>query len=167
MEVIVADTSALISLAISDIFKYSKLIYFKIPKEVYRELNLIKHYKDKDGNNAKRILKNLKAWNIEVLNVIEKQLFNNPLIDPGEAECLNLALENNISKIITDDMKSIPGLNDLSENRVSIYTSILIPAILYSAGVLSKKKVKQIIIQISKHRQWNDKLFRESMEFLE
>ena len=54
MIIIVADSSALISLAMTDIFRFMENINFKISKEVYNELNLIKHYKDKDGYNANR-----------------------------------------------------------------------------------------------------------------
>jgi len=170
MIIIVADSSALISLAMTDIFRFAEDINFKIPNEVYNEISLIKHYKDEDGYNANKIIRNLKEWNIEVLHIKNKIKLNNlikdPLIDKGEAESLILALENNIERLITDDLKSIYALNKYSEGKVKIRSSILIPAILNFSNKISRKQAKQAIIQIAKYRKWNKSLFKESLELL-
>lgn len=168
---IVADSSALISLAVTDIFRFTQTIEFKIAKEVYNELNLIKNYRDKDGYNASRIIKNFKDWNIEVLNIKDKQKLNellkDPLIDKGEAESLLLALERRIEDLITDDLKSIRVLNKYNQNKVYISSSVIIPIILYKSGKISRRQAKQAIIQIAKYRKWNESLFKESLELLD
>lgn len=94
-------------------------------------------------------------------------LIKDPLIDKGEAEALILALENNISWLITDDLKSIQILNTCNESRVKIRSSILIPVILKFSGKIPKRQAKQAIIQIAKHQKWNQALFRESLELLD
>ena len=168
---IVADTSALISLSVTDIFRFTQEIEFKIAKKVYNELNLIKNYRDKDGINASKIIRNLKDWNIEVLNIKNKQKLNellkNPLIDEGEGESLILALEREIDDLITDDLKSIHILNKYNQNKVYISSSVVIPALLYKSGKLSRSQARQIIIQIGKYRKWNESLFKESLELLD
>lgn len=171
MIVIVADSSALISLAMVNIFRFTEGINFKIAGEVYNELNLIKNYKDRDGYNANRIIRNLKDWCIEVFNIENKQKLNNlikdPLIDKGEAESLILALEKNIDTLITDDLKSIRVLDKYTNGKVKIRSSILIPAILNFSGRISRNQAKKFIIQIAKYRKWNESLFRESLDFLD
>lgn len=168
---IVDDTSALISLAITDIFTFTQDFEFKIPKEVHNELNLMKHYRDKDGSNAARIIKNLDKWNIGVLNIKDKQKLNtllkDPLIDKGEAESLILALEQEIEDLISDDLKSINVLNKHNENKINISSSVLIPTILHNANKITRKQAKQAVIQIGKYRKWNEELFKESLELID
>jgi predicted nucleic acid-binding protein len=165
MIIIVADSSALISLAVTDIFRFTKDIEFKIAREVYNELILIKVYKDKDGYNADKIIKNLNNWNIEILNIKDKRKLNallkDPLVDKGEAESLVLALENAIEDLVTDDIRSIQALNKHSQDKVYINTSAIIPIILYASGKISKKQARQAIVQIFKYRKWNKNLFEE------
>ncbi|MBW2989510.1 hypothetical protein KY358_04295 [Candidatus Woesearchaeota archaeon] len=167
---IVADTSALISLSITGIFGFAQDIEFKIAKEAYNELNLIKNYRDKDGYNASRVLRSLKEWSIEVLNIQNKQKLNellkDPLIDKGEAESLILALERKIEDLITDDLKSIKALNKHSQGRVYISSSVVIPSLLYKSGRISRKQAKEAIIQIGKYRKWDEVLFRDSLDIL-
>lgn len=171
MKIIVADSSALISLAMTDMFRFIGGINFKIAREVYNELNLIKNYKDRDGYNANRVIRNLREWNIEVLNIKNKEKLNNlikdPMIDKGEAESLVLALENNIEWLITDDIKSIHILDRYSDEKVKIRSSILIPVILNISGKISRKQARQAIIEIGKYRKWNESLFRGSLELLD
>lgn len=171
MKIIVADTSALISLAITDMFRFVDGIDFKITKEVHNELNLIKNYRDKDGYNASRVIRNLKEWNIGVLNIKDKaklnDLIKDPVIDKGEAESLILALENKIEWLITDDLKSIKILDKHSDGKVKIRLSILIPIALYNAEKISRKQAKQAVIQIGKYRKWNEELFKESLELID
>jgi len=169
--IIVADSSALISLAITDIFRFAKNINFKIAREVYNELNLIKNYRDKDGYNANKVIRNLKEWNIEILNIKNKVMLNNlirdPMIDKGEAESLILALENNIEWLITDDLKSISVLDKYNEGKVKVRSSILIPVLLNSSGKISRKQARQSVIRIGKYRKWNESLFKESLELID
>lgn len=171
MKIIVADTSALISLAVTDMFKFIEGIDFKISREVHNELNLIKDYRDKDGYNANRVIMNLKEWNIEILNIKDKaklkDLIKDPVIDKGEAESLILALENEIEWLITDDLKSIQILDKHSDGKVKIRSSILIPIALYNADKIKRKQAKQAVIQIGKYRKWNEELFRESLELVD
>jgi len=171
MKIIVADTSALISLAVTDMFSFTQDIEFKIPKEVHNELNLIKHYRDKDGSNAAKIIRNLDKWGIEVINIKDKQKLNSlikdPIIDKGEAESLVLALENKIEWLITDDLKSIQVLDMHNDGNVKIRSSILIPVTLYNADKIKRKQAKQAVIQIGKYRKWNEELFRESLDLVD
>ena len=167
MIIVVADSAALISLAMTNIFHLIESIEFKIPREVYNELSLMKNYKNKDGYNANNVIKNLDNWNIEVLNIKDKKrlsrLIKEPLIDKGEAESLILALENNIERLITDDLKSIKVLDKHGNGKVKIRSSILIPAILFFSGKISRKQARKAVIQIAKYREWNESLFKESL----
>ncbi|MFQ6072888.1 MAG: hypothetical protein ACE5KT_09355 [Methanosarcinales archaeon] len=127
MIVVIADTSALVSLEIKHVIKKaSRFIRFVIPDAVHTELKDIAVFNDVHGVSARSVLKLIgdSKISIKLVEVKNEYLKN---IDLGEAEVLSLADVLDWDYIITDDVKALP------------YMTAFVIRLLYNTGTLSRR----------------------------
>src|SRR3989344_8155051 len=104
MKKAVADTSALISIALSgQLDEVVENINLFIPKAVKLELTEMNEFEDIEGSAAKKILSFIKGKKIRLIEVKNEKNASDLIdknVDLGEAECFELATENNIETIL-------------------------------------------------------------------
>ncbi|MEA1864314.1 MAG: hypothetical protein U9N46_03830 [Euryarchaeota archaeon] len=152
MIIILADTSALVSLEIKGLVSQAlKLVQFIISKAVYDELCGIAKFEDVHGRSAKDLLRLVEDGVIAVKSVflIPEHLNN---IDIGEAEILSLAGTCKCDYVITDDVRALPYMKSVAE--VKVLTSAFVIRLLYDAGVLSREDALSSIKEIAASRDW-------------
>jgi len=112
---IVADTSALISLASCDTLD----LFFDefdagTTKTVVEELEELAEHEDRAAENAKEILGQTGRFTI---HDVEAQRFQSSRIDEGEGSCVKLSHKTEAKFLITDDLRALPELQTLTETR--------------------------------------------------
>ena len=159
MKVVVADTSALISLAMSGQLALAvKSVSFLVPPRVRQELREISGYRDREGRAAKRVLKLVSLGTIQ-LKVLKGRRRANLLVDKsvdlGEAECLVLAEEQNTKTILMDDIRAAYSLHSPAKAQgISLRISAAVVVELVKTGKLTKKKAVHALTQMIQRREW-------------
>ena len=157
--IIIADTSALISLGVGDILSKSlEISKILIPQKVFDELNEISKFDDIHGNAAKETIRYISNGKIEVIEVkqvekTEELVSGYSRINEGEAEALILAQEKSIQILLTDDFRSLPDLKNVSED-VEIHLSIYLLARLVLENQITTAEARDALNRISKGRTW-------------
>lgn len=159
MKGVVADTSALVSMALSGQLELAvKNISFSVPKMVNRELQEIGNYRDIEGKAAKKALVLIKANKIQ-LKAIKNNKGAGSLVDKntdlGEAECLVLAEKEKIPVILMDDVNAAYALNGLAKAKnITIKISAAAIVELIKTGKLSKRQGIEALRKMIKNRRW-------------
>ncbi len=156
---IVADTSALISLAIADLIKKSlEIVEIYIPKEVVLELTELSKYKDIEGSAARAVLELVGNKKIIVKEIKNQQKIENILnsdIHHGEAACFALCAENDIQLFIMDDVDAGYSLESIAKSHgLEIRISIAVIVELYSQNKINKTETKNAIKSLTSRRRW-------------
>lgn len=87
-------------------------------------------------------------------------------IDFGEAEALVLARENDHEILITDDLRSMKNLMDISQG-VRVHLSIYVIASMVMKGSLKKEEALNCLSRISKGRSWeNSAIYNKAMDYI-
>lgn len=159
MKKAVADTSALISIALSEqLGLASESIKLVVPPAVKIEIIEMGEYDDIEGGAAKKILsfiKDKKIYLIEAKNVKNARALIDKHVDLGEAECFELAVEEKIETILMDDINAAYYLNGLAKaKKISIKISAAAIIELIKLEKLTKKQGIQALQKMIKNRQW-------------
>lgn len=147
---IVADTSALLSLATSDILSTILTEFDTHTTEtVIEELEETSSYDDIHATAAQTVLSDHDRI---LVTEIEATEFTSSRIDEGEASCIVLTRELEADFLVTDDLRALPELQTLVSAQVALSPIIL--KALVKRGVLTNQEAKTEVEQIAENRDW-------------
>lgn len=147
---IVADTSALISLAIADSLTDVLNEYnVHTTQTVVTELEDTAAYNDSHGQAADDVL-----HHIDQMTVYEATDSSaaSTRIDDGEASCLTLTDELGAAFLLTDDLRALPELQAVTDAQVAI--SPLVLKALVTRNVINRTEAKERLDQLAATRDW-------------
>jgi predicted nucleic acid-binding protein len=147
---IVADTSALISLTTAECLDLF-LDEFDIhtTATVIDELEETAGYDDSHGKAATNILDN---QNRLTVHTVENDVPETSRIDQGEGSCVVLADQRSADFLVTDDLRALPELQQLTDAQVAISPIVL--KALVNRGVLEREEAVQRLEQLAETRDW-------------
>jgi len=155
---VVADTSALVSLALAGLLeKSAETAEILIPPEVLAELRQVASFKDEEGAAAKAVLQLVSADKILVRRVKGRERLRRSIYrtDLGEAACLQLCVENGVSLLVCDDIDASYRLEAPALAKgIRLRISAAFVAELARTGKLSKKQAMAAIRRMNKLRHW-------------
>jgi len=165
--ILVADTSALLSLSIGAILERAlQIVNIYVPHEVVSELEshsrLSQHAAD-----VLRLVRSGRINSLTVENTVRAELLaaENPQIDSGEAEAIVLAEERDIDLIITDDFVAFPQMRKVTQARVHLSPYVI--AALVVTGKLELEEAETCFDKIARHRGWLDAaLYKHARAYL-
>ncbi len=155
----VADTSALISLAYSGRLEMvCDTLAVHIPIAVQTELEEIASYSDKLSKTAKEVLVLIRQKKIQlhekisqanVVHLMSKE------VDVGEAACFQLAIEQNIPVVLLDDNDAAYELTGVARtNTISLRISASAIAELFHQSRINKSEMRKSLTDMIQHRNW-------------
>jgi len=146
---IVADTSALITLTSTDVLKLV-LEEFDVQtsKLVIEELEDTSEYNDSHGDAAQTILDRLDE--IET-HPIDGELTSSR-VDPGEGSCTLLTKEIDADFLITDDLRALSELQTVSDAKVAISPIVL--KALVQRDVITQEEALETLEELAEQRNW-------------
>lgn len=146
---LVADTSALVSLASGDVLD-PVLDEFDVHTTgtVIEELEATAGYEDRHADAAESVLT---KRDLLAVHEIQGQVMSSR-IDDGEASCIALAGKIDAKFVLTDDLRALPELQNLVDARVAISPIVL--KALVKRGVLEKQEAESRLEQIVENRDW-------------
>ena len=120
---LVADTSALVSLATVDLLP-TVLAEFDVhtTDTVMAELEGIAEYDDLSGEAARRVLRHREHLTV---HTVDDPGFESSRIDTGEGSCAVLIRDEAVDFLLTDDLRALPELQSLVAVRVAISPIVL------------------------------------------
>lgn len=148
---IVADTSALISLSTADcltlVFEEFEV---RTTATVRDELEQTAAHADPHGAAATRVLDHEDRFTL--VDVDDETIPETSRIDRGEGSCVVLADQSSAEFLLTDDLRTLPELQQLADARVAI-SPIALNA-LVKRGVLGRDDARQRLEQLAETRDW-------------
>jgi len=146
---IVADTSALISIASIDLLD-TFLTEFDVhtTETVVEELEETSEYDDRHGDAANAVFENLEQ--IEIHYVQEG--FTSSRVDHGEGGCALLTEEIDAAFLITDDLRALPELQNVADADVAISPIVL--KALVKRDVLEQEEAVSTLDELADQRSW-------------
>lgn len=147
---IVADTSALISLTIAECLDHL-LNEFDVhtTTTVCDELEQTAAYDDPHGEAANHVLG---ERNQVTAHTVEDEIPETSRIDQGEGSCVVLTKQLGADFLLTDDLRALPELQQLTAARVAISPIVL--KALVNRGVLDREDAIQRLDQLAETRDW-------------
>jgi predicted nucleic acid-binding protein len=147
---IVVDTSSLISLTTADSLDLF-LTEFDVhtTETVLHELEETAEYDDIHGEAAKHVLRNQGRFTV---HEVPDQEFQSSRIDKGEASCIILTQELEADFLITDDLRALPEIQTIVDNRVAISPIVL--KALVQRGVLEQEEAVAKLEKLAETRDW-------------
>lgn len=147
---LVVDTSALISLAVGDVFEVVLDEFdVTITEAVFMELEETASYDDRHGSAATAVIE--RAERLNVVSVSGEPPLTST-IDGGEASCVVAVQEYDASFLITDDFRALPELQQLVDAEVALSPIVL--RALVKRGVLEEETALQKFEAIASERDW-------------
>ncbi|WP_265110719.1 hypothetical protein [Halosolutus halophilus] len=147
---IVADTSALISLATAEV---DELVFAEFEVEttrtVIRELEDTAEYDDPHGRAAQRVLDHRAQFTV---HDVAGGGFQSSRIDRGEASCATLAHQLEPAFLLTDDLRALPELQNVTAAQVALSPIVL--RALVKRGALENGEARERLEQIAAARDW-------------
>lgn len=146
---IVADTSALVSIASIDLLDVF-LTEFDVHTtgSVVEELGETSEYDDSHGDAAEYVLDNL-----ERIDTHEAPgEFTSSRVDAGEGSCALLVNEQEADFLITDDLRALPELQTVADAQVAISPIVL--KALVKRDVLDRGEAREMLDQLAERRNW-------------
>jgi predicted nucleic acid-binding protein len=151
---IVADTSALITLASIDIFDLVLEEFdIRISVTAVEELEDAAEYDDSHGKAADGVLQHRDQFTVHDASRTE---FQSSRIDEGEGSCADLARDLNADFLITDDLRALPELQTLSDTQVAISPIVL--RALVKRDVLDEEEAAAKLEAAAENRDWLESL---------
>ena len=147
---IVADTSALISLATADTLELF-LDEFDVhtTEMVIQELEATQSYEDRHGDAAKAVLDHRDQFTIHRVRNAE---FHSSRVDKGEGSCALLTKQLDADFLITDDLRALPELREVVNARVAISPIVL--KALVKRDVLEPEEARSRLAKVAETRDW-------------
>lgn len=161
---IVADTSALISLTAADTLELL-LEEFDIhtTEIVLRELEELASYEDDTAEHADRVLGQNERVTVHDVDTSEHQ---SARIDDGEGSCVQLTRAQDADFLITDDLRTLPELQTLTETQIAISPIVL--KALVKRGVLDKQEALERLEEAAEERDWLEApIYRRARELFD
>lgn len=146
---IVADTSALVSLATIDLLE-TLLVEFDVhtTEQVIAELETTSEYDDRHGTAATAVLESKGRIAVhEVDGTLESSR-----VDQGEGSCALLTDEIDAEFLITDDLRALPELQTVADAQVAI--SPIVCRALQKRGVLERDEALAKVDDLARRRDW-------------
>ncbi|KXB04622.1 hypothetical protein AKJ49_01895 [candidate division MSBL1 archaeon SCGC-AAA382A03] len=148
---IVADTSALISLAFGTALNlFLNEFEVAITETVVDELEELSRGEDSVAKISKQVL--LAKDSIKVYRVKKGELVSSR-VDKGEGSCVLLARKLEADFLITDDLRALPELEKMIGGSEVAISPIVLRALI-NRGVLNRKQALEKLEQMSKKRDW-------------
>ncbi|WP_096395283.1 hypothetical protein [Halorubrum trapanicum] len=149
---LVADTSAFVSLAVGDVLRVVVAEFEVVTTEtVLDELRETAEYDDRHGDAAGRALELIEE--IDVRSVVdESEGIITSRIDEGEASCVAIARETGAEFLITDDYRALPELRAAVDARVALSPIVL--RALVKRDALSEDEARAAFETIAEQRDW-------------
>jgi predicted nucleic acid-binding protein len=146
---IVADTSALISIASID-FLDTFLTEFNVhtTETVIEELEETSEYDDRHGDAAQTVLDNRNRINTHQV----KGEFTSSRVDQGEGSCALLTKEIEADFLITDDLRALPELQNVADAKAAISPIVL--KALVKRDVLGQNEAVSKLDELAEQRDW-------------
>ncbi|PSQ39401.1 hypothetical protein BRD13_03065 [Halobacteriales archaeon SW_5_70_135] len=146
---IVADTSALVSLASIDLLE-TFLSEFDVhtTDTVIQELEETASYDDRHGDAAQAVLNN--SDRIPTHSAPES--FTSSRVDRGEGSCAGIANEEGAEFLITDDLRALPELQMVTDSQVAISPIVL--KALVQRDVLEQEEAVERLNELAEQRDW-------------
>ena len=159
MKKTVADTSALISLAYSGLLEMvCETTEIHIPAPVKVELDEIANYSDKLAKMAKDclVLIHQKKIRIDDKSTSAKaSKYVNSKIDLGEAACFELAMEQNISVMLIDDIPAATALYGMAmSKKITIKLSASALVELKNQKKITTVELRKGLEAMIQNREW-------------
>ncbi|MUV85153.1 hypothetical protein GJ631_00790 [Natronomonas sp. CBA1123] len=146
---IVADTSALISLASIGILDICLTEFETHTTDTVRqELEETSEYEDSHANAADTVLESIDRKAIHQVN----SEFTSSRVDKGEGSCAVLTNELKAEFLITDDLRALPELQTLTDAQVAISPIVL--KALVKRGELEHDGAVSKLEQLADARDW-------------
>lgn len=147
---LVADTSALISLALIETFE-PFLAEFDVhtTKTVVNELEETAGHDDRHGNAAATVLGHRDRMTVHRL---DRNELSSSRIDRGEGSCAQLANEREAAFLITDDLRALPELQAVVDAHVAISPIVL--KALVKRNVLDPEEAEELVARLAESRDW-------------
>jgi len=147
---IVADTSALVSLATANILG----VVFEefdvhTTETVVEELKQTADYDDVSGRAAKSVLNHAGRLTI---HDVENPKLDSSRIDHGEASCVSLVKKRDADFLLTDDLRALPELQPVTPSEVAISPIVL--KALVKRGIYTNERAKEEVERIAADRDW-------------
>ena len=146
---IVADTSALISIASTGLLE-TFLTEFDVQttETVVEELEDTAEYDDNHGNAADQVLDSLDEGETHQV----EQGFTSSRIDQGEGSCALLTQEIDADFVITDDLRALPELQTAADAQVAISPIVL--KALVKRDTLEQEEALEKLDELAETRDW-------------
>lgn len=161
---IVADTSALVSLATVDLLE-TTLVEFDVhtTETVLEEVEETAEYDDSAGTAADAVLEQFDQL---VVHGVESEPFQSSRVDEGEGSCALLARERDAEFLLTDDLRALPELERVADSTVAISPIVL--TALVKRDVLEQETAERKLDRLAEQRNWlGAPIYRRSKELLE
>lgn len=147
---IVADTSALVSLATADALEVVFEEFDVHTTElVIEELEATADYDDVSGAAADSVLSHTEQLTV---HVVEDFSFDSSRIDDGEASCVVLVRDTDADFLLTDDLRALPELQPLTPCEVAISPIVL--KALVKRERFTRERATEKVEQIAADRDW-------------
>lgn len=148
---LVVDTSACISLTIGDVFEVVCSEYdVHTTDQVVTELRETAAYDDVHGQAATAVLEHQPKFGSHAVDAEAIQTTSR--IDSGEANCLALVQEHDADFLLTDDLRALPELQELTDARVAISPIVL--RALVTREILTTTEATTRLEEIADSRDW-------------
>lgn len=161
---IVVDTSAFCSLAIADSLAVVLSEYdVHTTDAVIAELKDTAEYDDRHATAAADTLERTSAFSV---HSVSDPAFESSRIDAGEGSCVVLARDLEAEFLLTDDLRALPELQNLTDATVAI-SPILLKA-LVKRGVLDSREAVDRVETLAERRDWlGAPIYRRAMSLFE
>ena len=149
---LVADTSAFVSLAVGDVLGVVVREFEVVTTEtVLDELRETAEYDDRHGDAAGRALELIEDIDVRSA-AAESEGVVTSRIDEGEASCVTAARETGAEFLITDDYRALPELRAAVDSRVALSPIVL--RALVKRGALNEDEGRAAFETIAEQRDW-------------
>ena len=161
---LVADTSALVSLATADLLP-TVLAEFDVhtTETVMAELEETAEDDDPSGDAARRVLQHRENLTV---HTVDDPGFESSRIDAGEGSCAVLTREAAVDFLLTDDLRALPELRSLVAVRVAISPIVL--TALVKRGSITHREAQVKLEEMANARDWlAAPIYRRAQQLLE
>lgn len=152
---IVADTSALVTLAAADVLA-TVCSEFDVHTTdvVVSELEETAAYDDEHGSAAQACLDRLDAITVHDVGAAGdgEQQIQSSSVDAGEGSCVRLAREGGAAFLLTDDLRALPELRALTDAQVAISPIVL--RALVEREVIEPDDARERLEAVAETRSW-------------
>lgn len=147
---IVVDTSAFISLATVDTLQLTfEEFETHATETVLEELETTAAYTDVHAEAATNVLEHRSQFTVHTVSGSDLETSR---IDQGEASCVQLCQELDADVLLTDDLRALPELQNVTRARVAISPIVL--KALVKRNRLTNEEAQNRVERLAENRDW-------------